>query len=324
MQDIILIICTGYFGDVILTSKLTRDINKYYPEYRLVYICDTPYVNVAKNLPGVEEVIPYNREKNSNIFKYLKFIFKFPYKNHIKHTFIIHQNKKSRILLAKHLGAKKITTWESFKDSPFYKKLITECPSHSHISYFNADLLSVLTDKKTDNKDIEFIIPETSQQKIDKLLEQHKNKRLIAINPQTTDETKCWNTEEFVKLLKLMIKRGETPVITGLSKDGTQYINAIINDGEINGDNYINLVDKTTFSELGALYKRCSLVISIDTGSAHMACAVGVPTLVLFFRNDAHLWSPINTNQNSFIYRDYITAQEIVKEIDRMKNIIVR
>lgn len=320
MQDIILIICTGYFGDVLLTSKLTRDIKKYYPEFKLVYICDTPYINVARNLPGVEDVIPYNREKNSNIFKYLKFIFKFPYKNHIKHTFIIHQNKKSRIMLAKHLGAKGITTWESFKASPFYKKLIKEDPKHSHIAYFNADLLGILTNKKTDDKDIEFLIPEEIQKKVDDIIQDKNYKNLIAINPQANDETKCWEVEEFVKLTKILIKSGKTPIITGVSKDGKKYIESIKKDKDIKSSDYINLFDKTSFCELGAWYKRCEYVVSIDTGTAHMASAVGVPVLDLFFRNDAHLWSPINTEQNSFIYKDHITAEDVVEAIKLMLN----
>lgn len=307
-----LVICTGYFGDVILTSKLTRDIKKYYPDSKLIYICDVLYITVAQNLPGVDEVIGYNRKVNSSFFYYINFILKFPYKNQIFQAFVIHQNKKSRNFLAKILGSKKITAWEHFKCSSYYEKTLKENLKYSKIAYFNANMLSLLTHGKTDDNDIEFLIPEFAQAKIDNFLSQFKYKNLIAINPQANDGEKCWDINEFVRFTKKLIKNNYTPIITGVSKDGTKYIEAVKNDKEIKQDSYINMIDKTNFCELGALYKRCSYIVSVDTGSAHMACAVKVPTLVLFFRNDAHLWAPINTEQNSYIYNaNNITAEEV-------------
>lgn len=323
-EEIILIICTGYFGDILLSSKLTRDIKKYYPQSKLVYICDSPYLSVTQNIPGVDEVYPYDRKKNANLFNYIKFIFKFPYKNKIKHTFILHQNKKSRIMLAKNLGAKEITTWESFKNKSLYAKTLKDYPTHSNVAYFNADLLNDLTDKITDDKDIEIRIPESIQLKTDSMLKVPVEKPLIAINPQARDKTKCWNEQEFTKLVKHVISRGKTPVITGLSKDGTTFIDALNEDSEINKNDYINLIDKTSFLELGAVYKRCSMVVSIDTGSAHIASAVGAVTLVLFFREDAYLWAPINTAQNDFIYGKYIHANDVAIKMDTMRALVLK
>lgn len=187
------------------------------------------------------------------------------------------------------------------------------------MAYFNANFLKELTNITTDDKDIEFLIPEPSQQKIDAILAQYNYKKLIAINPQAGDEEKCWAVKEFIKFMKTLISRGETPVITGVSKDGEAYIKALQEDAELNENDYINLIDKTNLTELGALYKRCAYVVSVDTGSAHMASAVGVPTLTLFFRDNASLWAPINTKQNSYIYNDYISAEDV---LSKMKDLL--
>lgn len=317
MKKIILIINTGYFGDVLLTSKLTRDIKKYYPNQKLVFICDSPYIQVAKNIPGVDEVVAYDRKINSNLFSYLKFIFTFPYRNKIQHTFIIHQNKRSRKVLAKHLGSKNITTWDNFRFADYNSNLILEDEKYSNVAYLNANMLSVLTNQRTDDEDIEFLIPQEAQEKIDNLLKGYNYKNLVAINPQAGDEIKCWDVDEFIKFMKILIQNGETPVITGVLKDGPAYLDAINNDEQIKDEDYINLIDKTNIEELGALYKRCSFVVSVDTGSAHMSSSVGVPTLVLFFRTDAYLWAPINTKQNSFIYNDFISAEDVLSQMSK-------
>lgn len=318
MKNVILIINTGYFGDVLLTSKLTRDIKKYYPDFKLVFISDKPYVSVAENIPGVDEVFSYDRKINSNPIEYLKFIFKFPYRSKIHHAFIIHQNKQSRVNLARHLGAKNITTWDNFRFENYNSDLILQNAKYSNVAYLNANMLSVLTHEKTDDADIEFLIPDETQQRVDSVLKGYNYKNLVAINPQAGDEIKCWEVEEFLKFVKALIKRGDTPVLTGVSKDGPAYLEAIKNDGQIKEEDYINLTDKTNFVELGALYKRCKAVVSVDTGSAHMASAVGAYTLVLFFREDAYLWAPINIKHNSFIYGDYIKAEDVLSRMDSL------
>lgn len=58
----------------------------------------------------------------------------------------------------------------------------------------------------------------------------------------------------------------------------------------------MDLVNKTSLVELGALLKRCSLLVSGDSGPMHLAAAVGTPVVALF-RNDlpgktARRWGP--------------------------------
>jgi ADP-heptose:LPS heptosyltransferase len=196
-----------------------------------------------------------------------------------------------------------------------YSKSLKRDPKYANVAYFNGNMLSVLTNAPTDDSDIEFSIPENSQEKVDAFLAKHEHQELISINPQAGDEEKCWDVEEFITFVKTLIAKGITPVITGVSKDGEDFIKAIETDEDIDEKDYLNLIDKTNFTELGALYKRCSHVVSVDTGAAHMSSAVGTSTLVLFFRDDAHLWAPINTEQNSFIYNSHITAEEVMSEL---------
>jgi hypothetical protein len=48
------------------------------------------------------------------------------------------------------------------------------------------------------------------------------------------------------------------------------------------GDRVISLAGKTTVEELASILSMCSLLISNDTGTAHIAAAVGTPVLALF------------------------------------------
>lgn len=313
-KKLFLIINTGYLGDVILTSKLSRDIKKEYPESHLVFIVDT------KGLPGVDEVICYNRKKCQDIFHFISFWLKFPYKWKIDYTFIPHVNKKSRVFLAKSLGSNKTFILSEFQYPQNCMEQSTKNPIHKRFASLTANMLSLITGRITDNQDVEYNVPKAATEKIDKYIkEKNLCDNLVAINPQAGDDWKCWNVDEVVKFFKMLIKNGKKPILTGVLKDGTSYVEALNN--EIGANNYINLMDKTTIPELGALYKKCQAVISVDTGSMHMACAIGTPTIALFFKNNAYFWGPLNPEKNPCIYNpDGISAEVVFNKLQSSIN----
>ncbi len=108
----------------------------------------------------------------------------------------------------------------------------------------------------------------------------------IAIHPFTSDPVKQWPLERFEELaLRIRQELNLTVIMIGLS----------IGDFNLKGD-VINMVNKTTLPELAVLLKRCSLLVSGDSGPVHLAAAVGTPVIALF-RNDlpgktATRWRP--------------------------------
>lgn len=316
-KKVFLVIGTGYFGDTLLTAKLTRDIKKNYPDSLLLFMVDTPYVDVAKGLPGIDEVIPYSRKESQSLIPFLKFIIDFPYKFKIDVAFVAQRQKKSRNILARLLGAKKLVTLNDFSCTKTCKKFREKAYLHRKYTSHLANMLSCLTGKETDNQDIEYSVPDFAQEKMDKCLEQlNYNDNLIAINPQASSDWKCWDINEVIKFVKMLIKNDKKIVLTGVISDGPQYVEAF--NSQIGVENYLNMVSQTTIPELGALYKRCEAVVSVDTGSMHLACAVGARTTALFFRDDSTYWGPVNMEQNSYIYNpDGISAESVYAEVEK-------
>jgi len=321
-KRVFLVINTGYFGDTLLTSKLTSDIKKEYPDSFLLFLVDAPYLDVAKGLPGVDEVIIYNRKQHRKFIPFIKFIMKFPYKNKIDVAFVAQRKKTSRNILAKILGSKRVFCFATFSDSNTCNEFKAKNHLNKRFAHQLANLLSYLTGKETDNQDIKYFVPKLAQEKIDKYLKSlNLQNNLVAINPQASSDWKCWDVNEVVKLVKLLIKDGKKVILTGVLKDGPQYVYAL--DSQIGAGNYLNMVDETNIPELAALYKRCEAVVSVDTGSMHMACAVGTPTIAIFFREDYELWGPLNNKKNPYIYSPGGLSAEIVhdKILEYSKNL---
>ena len=106
------------------------------------------------------------------------------------------------------------------------------------------------------------------------------SKRLVAINPGATNSrAKRWLPERFAATAdQLSARDGFATFIVGTAGDRdaalavTNHMRASVAD----------LTGRTTLSELKAVLACAELVISNDTGAAHVAAALGVPTVTIF------------------------------------------
>lgn len=122
-----------------------------------------------------------------------------------------------------------------------------------------------------------FISKET-QQKIDEKLIKYqfsKYKAVIAIHNGSLDtrlwRLKRWGEDKIVKLISAFKKRNILPVFIGTKGDTIVKNNGVV-----------NFVDILDIKQTAAVLARCSLLVSTDSGPAHLADAVGTPSIVLF------------------------------------------
>lgn len=139
--------------------------------------------------------------------------------------------------------------------------------------------------------EIRFTLPESTTsetQKIDSILADiDKTKPLVIISPTTTWDTKHWSKDHWQKLVNLL-KNSCNMIFTGVRQD-KDYINYIIN-----GNKFINLAGETNLLELAELYRRADLVISLDSGSTHLARATNKPAIIsIFCSTPTWLYAPL-------------------------------
>ncbi|MGI4797790.1 MAG: glycosyltransferase family 9 protein [Janthinobacterium lividum] len=88
---------------------------------------------------------------------------------------------------------------------------------------------------------------------------------------------KRWPTERFGALARLIAERGVVPVVIGTAAEGD--LGAIIRAA---CPEAIDLTGQTDLFDLGGLSARASLAVGNDTGTVHLAAAVGCPCIALF------------------------------------------
>jgi lipopolysaccharide heptosyltransferase II len=116
------------------------------------------------------------------------------------------------------------------------------------------------------------------------------DKRIIALNPGASNRIKCWPPERFGQLADRLVNELGVGVVLVGGADERDLAEGILNATSLP---VLDLLGKTTLLQLGALLKRCSLLVSGDTGPLHMATAVGTPVVALFGAIDPLRTGPV-------------------------------
>jgi len=105
------------------------------------------------------------------------------------------------------------------------------------------------------------------------------SKPLVAINPVAKWKTKLWPPGKFARLADQLIDHcGVQVVFTGSTQDRAT-VSGILAHMRFPA---VSLAGETSLKTLAALYQRCRLLISTDTGPMHLGCAAAIPVVALF------------------------------------------
>jgi len=107
------------------------------------------------------------------------------------------------------------------------------------------------------------------------------SRSLVAINAGATNSrAKCWPAERFAALADRLAKEMNAQIVLIGAPSELEYADNVISLMATNG--VADLTGKTSLVELIGLLDRCDLVVSNDTGPAHIAAALGRPTITIF------------------------------------------
>lgn len=131
----------------------------------------------------------------------------------------------------------------------------------------------------------------------------HFPRPLIGLHPAARHPSKCWPIDRFIAVGRMLqAECGGTIVLLG-DRESTALIESI---AQALGSIAVNLAGKTTLSELGAVIDRLSLLITNDSGPAHIAYALGIPTVTIFGSTAPERWGAEATDHPSQ-YRSLVT-----------------
>lgn len=116
----------------------------------------------------------------------------------------------------------------------------------------------------------------------------------VALHPGASVENKRWPVEHFITLGRRLLTNDPAVrlILTGAPAD-RELARQIVR-GLGNPERVTEAAGKMPIADLPALVASLDLLISADTGVAHVAYAVGTPSVTLFWRSDPALSGPMH------------------------------
>ncbi len=298
-SNIFLVFNTACFGDVLLCNTLCQNIKLIYPDSKVVMVVDKPFYEVAKYQKDVDDVVIFDKKGEQKDFKgILEFILKFPYKKPYC-SFITYTNIRNSII-SKLIGSKKVVC----------------LPKHSPIEPVqkrSLGLLSRITDKSLKNLPIRYIVSDEPPAKLDLDL----TKKYIGLCTLSKRKEKDMPIETAIELIKKLNNTEYEVIYFGAGTAAEDYAKSL----EGAGCRFVNLVNKTTIYEMACALKKCSALISIDTGTMHLGCALDIPLISVFYENNmTYYWAPDDRIYNVKVIKENQSADNIYVKLMELLN----
>jgi len=309
-----LIIQLRQIGDVLISTTLCETLKQNYPDAQVDYAVYDYTAPIAENNPFIDNLIVV--PSGFAIYKMLKTI-SFMRRQHYDYAIDILNTPKS-VYLATLSGAKKMIGPQNDKNRSrkydaqiaYNDNFLADDPACISVKN-RLCLLTAVNDNLTFSTQYKLHLSEEEIAQAQKLLQQHGvnfDKPLFFFSPGSrSPEQKQWATDNFINVINDCIERYDAQIILYPGPTQTKQ-SSIIQNKAIKPEN-IFIFTHYNLREMATIVKLSDLFVGNDSGVAHIAIALGTPSITIFSPAIWHQdWALKNSEKHIAI-----TAQTILK-----------
>ncbi|MCX8056216.1 MAG: lipopolysaccharide heptosyltransferase II [Ignavibacteria bacterium] len=265
----ILIIRLSSLGDILLTYPLLSLLKQKIPNSNIHFVVKEQFLDAIKFNPFVDKVLVFKKNELKELKKIIKqnsYDIVIDLQNNFRSHNLYQFNLKSKIYRFKKPSVKK------FLLVKFKINFLKNNPSIA-IHYIR----TIFPEFKEQKLELYFHIPdEKENEALQKIPSEFLNKKIVGICPGSKHFTKRYPVEKFKFLIKKFIEQDYSVFIFG-GKDDEE----ICKELEIHSS-VKNLQNNNDLIETAALMKRCSALVTNDSGLMHLASLLKIPTVAIF------------------------------------------
>ena len=352
MKEILIINLTR-MGDLLQTTPLMAGFKEANPEVRITLLINSSFVGICKGIPFIDELIVFDMHgfRDSLLNKEYGLI-----ENHRFIEDLINRINGKEYDLAMNLTHSRISalmislvrarekrgfTVDSeghrIIKHPWLRYFFNVVPNRDYNPFHLVDMYLKSGGVQPGRKGLIYEVSGEDEKKSEELLRENGitgNELLIGIHLGASKSDKTWHVSSFAKLADMITEEmGARILLFGSPSEADlgKEFEMIVKFRPV------NFIGKTDIGELSALLKKCSLLISNDTGPLHLATAVGTKVLDIFTANvhfletgpygDGHFViqadlpcvpCAFNVRCNNMVCKDLIKPEivfEVVKEV---------
>jgi len=277
---------TNWIGDSVMTVPALRALRRVLPNAEITLVLRPSAKGLFEESDFVDKLLVYDRRNVFSVFSQVrewrkrKFALAVLFQNAFEAAFIpfmagvplrLGYATEARQSLLSHPVP--VPEWRSSRHEVFYYLYLVT--ALEQLLYQSSDICEA-------DPDASLNISRARVLAAEKLLQSHglsPDRNLVVICPGSINSrAKRWPAESFASLTDRLIEEQRQVVLVG-SKDEVDVSCSVISRMK---KKPIDLTGATTIDELTAILGLADLVVTNDTGPAHISAALGRPTLVIF------------------------------------------
>jgi heptosyltransferase-2 len=276
----ILIIKPGAIGDLLQLTPVIRALKGEFPHARISLIVSSPSTaSLFKSNPHVHETIVFEKRGEHRSFAALLKLRRRLRRRRYDMVINFQRSNLKAWLLASVAFPCRLLVYHKAKDRVVHavvNHLETVFPLGIDASDLDLELYTGVDDEEYAEKLFADVGP--------------SGKTVIALNPGASNRIKCWSPGKFAELGDRLINQLDARVIIVGGKEDRDLADDICSGMQ---NIPLELVGKISLLQLGAVLKRCAVLVSGDTGPMHLATAVKTPVIALFGAIDPKRTGPV-------------------------------
>jgi heptosyltransferase-2 len=302
----ILIRLPNWLGDVVMSTAFINAVKRLYPDARVDVIIKKELSSIASLITGVDTIHSFSKQDDPGLGGVYRFGKSLRTENY--DIFFTLPDSLSAAVMGKATGAKKRIGYS--KEGGFF--LLTKVcrrPKNVHRVEEYLSILGQFSGKPLGPREV-------------KLQPEPQNKSgLILLNFNSEAESRRMPLDKGKELLNLLTQTfADTQFgLIGGPKDAV-FIEELL-QGAANLNRISNYCGKTTLVTLANLMVSAKVLLSTDSGPAHLANSVGLPVVALFGAGDEHNTAPYHATKLTIIRTGQLACEPCVRNVCKLYGI---
>ncbi len=292
----ILVVRVGALGDTVMVTPTLRALRRDHPQAEIDFLCSETAGAILEGNPHVTRIIRLRRRN-------------LPYAISVE---------KQR--LARALRSRRYDLAVLLENAPRYRDLLTRAAIPQIRSFaespfdplqhciVNYSRVAGAHDLTADDLNMELHLSEIETEAAQRFLHDLPQPRVgiqIGYGPRRGKQNQSqrlrgWNPEHFAQLIRDLLERGASIVLTGSAEDRSETQRLA---QSLPSDRIRSIAGQTSVRELAAVVGSLDVLVSVDTGAAHIAAALGTPLAVLWGPAIYEQTRPVSTSSPIRIVR---------------------
>lgn len=293
----ILIIKFGGIGDILLATPVLPNLKQFFPDTEIFFLTLRHSRDILIDNPYLSRAFTYdpNEDKSWCLIKNIR---------DQKYDLVIDLFGNPRTALITFLSGAKYRFGFKFRGRDYaYNIKVKGRGGEVHNVEFNLDALRAL-DIPIVSKKLYLPMNIVHEEFSENFIRKHNidSKKIIGISKTGGWESKRYKINDYIELINRLNEIFDVNFILfwGNSKEKEDCF--YIKENIIKNNAFV--IPESPIRYLGAIIKRCDLVIGNDSGPLHIAVAVGVPTLGIYGPTNPSLQGPYGENNLSIVKKD--------------------